>query len=48
MMAYQLLGCKNIHESNIPKPTREKNLVTFSSIETAKKHEREMQAFKHK
>jgi hypothetical protein len=31
-----------------PKTNKRKNLGTFSSIEAAKKHEREIQAFKHK
>jgi hypothetical protein len=31
-----------------PKTNKRKNLGTFSSMEGAKKHEREIQAFKHK
>lgn len=30
-----------------PKTNRRKNLGTFSSLEAAKKHEREIQYFKH-
>lgn len=31
-----------------PKTNKRKNLGTFASMEAAKKHEREIQAFKHK
>jgi len=31
-----------------PKSNKRRNLGTFSSMEAAKKHEREIQAFKHK
>jgi hypothetical protein len=31
-----------------PKTNKGKNLGTFSSIEAAKKHEQEIQTFKHK
>ena len=31
-----------------PKTNKRKNLGTFKSIEAAKKHEREIQVFKHK
>lgn len=30
-----------------PKTKKRRNLGTFSSLEAAKKHEREIQAFKH-
>lgn len=30
-----------------PKTNKRKNLGTFSSLEAAKKHEQEIQAFKH-
>lgn len=31
-----------------PKTNKRRNLGTFASIDAAKKHEREIQAFKHK
>lgn len=31
-----------------PKTNKRRNLGTFANIEAAKKHEREIQAFKHK
>jgi hypothetical protein len=31
-----------------PKTNKRKNLGTFASMEAAKKHEREIQVFKHK